>query len=251
MPLIKPVQMNIDPMVNGVDQEYEGIVEDNLDPLMLGRVKVRYGMVEDADEEDLPWCYPTANVFLGNSKDSISFSVPEIGSSVKVYYPTKDRYLPYYKGTSFNGDNMCTFFADDDYPNVYGFKDSVGNFVRVNTKKKTIQIQHSSTGNFFVDSDGSVTGTLPDGSFFEFFTGGTWKLSSGSGATSVITGTADGTITLDCQNLNVNANCINLNGQQTNIKGSCIIETGDSGPLPLVGGIATVQGGIVTSIMLA
>ena len=42
-------------MVNGVDQEYEGIVEDNLDPLMLGRVKVRYGMVEDADEEDLPW----------------------------------------------------------------------------------------------------------------------------------------------------------------------------------------------------
>ena len=96
-----------------------------------------------------------------------------------------------------------------------------------NKKKKTIQIQHSSTGNFFVDSDGSVTGTLPDGSFFEFFTGGTWKLSSGSGATSVITGTADGTVTL------------------------VLSKTGDSGPLPLVGGIATVQGGIVTSIMLA
>lgn len=250
MPLIKPVQLNADPQINGVDQEYEGIVEDNLDPLMLGRVKVRYAMVEDAEEEDLPWCYPTAPVFLGNSKDSVMFSVPEIGSSVKVYYPTKDRYMPYYKGTSFNGDNMCTFFADDEYPNVYGFKDSVGNFVRVNKKKKTITIQHSSTSNLFIDSDGSITYTLADGSYFEMLKGGTWIISSGKSATSVLKGSADGTVSLDCQTFNVTANKVNINAPSTDFSGSIASGSADGGTLTLLNGMATVAGGIITSIKL-
>ena len=250
MPLIKPVQLNSDPQVNGTEQEYEGTVENNLDPLMLGRVKVRYPMVEDAEEEELPWCYPTTPVFLGNSKDSIMFSVPEIGSSVKVYYPTRDRYMPYYKGTSLNGDNMCTFFADDDYPNVYGFKDSVGNFIRVNKKSKTITVQHSSTANLFIDSDGSITYTLPDGSYFEMLRGGTWTLSSGAGATSVLKGAADGTVSLDCQTFNVKANKVNFDVPSTDFTGSISSGSADGGTLTCLYGMAIVKGGIITSIKM-
>ena len=92
--LIKPVDINIDPNVNSVDEEYDGIVVDNLDPLMLGRVRVSYSLVEDVEDELLPWCYPSGSSFLGNSRDSIMLCVPEVGSEVKVYFPTRDRYMP-------------------------------------------------------------------------------------------------------------------------------------------------------------
>lgn len=246
--MIKPVAANIDVCVPSDAEEYEGLVVNNLDPMMLGRVQVSYAMVEDSPDENLPWCYPSTNVFLGNSKNSIMFSVPEVGSSVKVYFPTRDMYMPFYKASEFNAENMCTFFADEDYPNVYGFKDSTGNFVRVNKAKKTITIQHSSTSNLFIDSDGSLTYTLADGSFFQMNYGGTWKLSSGKGATSVITGSADGNITVDCQTFNVNANKINFNAPDTACTGSFGADAADGGFIPLPAGSITVAGGLVTAI---
>ena len=248
--LIKPIQMNIDSQVNSVDEEYDGIVVDNLDPLMLGRVKVSYSIIEDAEDKDLPWCYPTGNVFLGNSKESIAFSVPEIGSDVKVYFPTKDMYMPYYKGTEFNSENMCTFFADEDYPQVYGFKDSIGNFVRVNKKRKTITIQHSSTSNLFIDSDGSITYTLPDGSYFEMLNGGTWTISSGAGQTSVFKGTPDGIVTLDCQAFIVKSNKVTFDSPDVDCTGSLKVANADSGTLQLLNGLGTVNAGIITSLKI-
>lgn len=245
---IKPVDINIDPNVNSVDEEYDGIVVDNLDPLMLGRVRVSYSLVEDVEDELLPWCYPSGSSFLGNSRDSIMLCVPEVGSEVKVYFPTRDRYMPYYKGTEFSIENMCTFFADEDYPQVYGFKDSVGNFVRMNKKKKTITVQHSSTSNLFIDSDGSLRYTLADGSYFELLYGGSWTLSSGAGATSVISGSSDGNVQVNCQSFNVKANSISFDSPTTSTTGSFSVGNADGGMMQLNNGIATVAGGIVVSI---
>ena len=248
MVLIKPVSANIDPATPLETEEYEGLVVNNLDPLMLGRVQVSYAMVEDSPDDSLPWCYPSTNTFLGNSKNSIMFAVPEVGSTVKVYFPTGDLYMPYYKASEYNADNMCTFFADEDYPNVYGFKDSRGNFVRINKVKDTITLQHSSTCNCFIDSDGSIRVTLPDGSFFEMNVGGSWTLSAGAQATSVLSAGSDGNVTLDCQSFTVNANQAVMNTPITTCKGSLIVEKADGGMIPSPAGTTTVAGGIITSI---
>lgn len=251
MGLLKPIGANVEKDTPTLSQEYDGLVVNNLDPLMLGRIQVTYSLVEDVkDEKDLPWCYPTSPVFLGNSKDSIMFSVPEIGSEVKVYFPTQDKYMPYYKGTSFSENNMCTFFADEDYPNVYGFKDSIGNFFRVNKNKKTIMVQHTSSANMLIDEDGSLTYTLPDGSYFRMYYGGDWEILSGRGSTSVMRGDSAGTVTVDCSSFKVRANEIILDAPKTDVTGELTVKTADDGFILANNCLATVAGGIVTSIKM-
>ena len=160
--LIKPFKQLIEEYHRKKEeQEYEGFVEDNNDPLKLGRIRVRTDLYEDIDVEQLPWAYPTPNFFLGNSKNAISWSVPEVGSQVKVYYPTHDKTAPFYKGMEFNELNKCTFF-DVDYPNTYGFKDSRGNFWIVNKKTDITQYQHSSGTNIVINKDGEYTITTPE-----------------------------------------------------------------------------------------
>lgn len=165
--LIKPFKQLIDEYHRNKEaQEYDGYVENNNDPKKLGRVQVRTELYEDVDSSALPWCYPTPSYFLGNSKNSIMFSVPEIGSQVKVYYPTHDKTTPFYKGMEFNEMNKCTFF-ETDYPNTYGFKDSRGNFYIVNKATDITQYQHSSGTNIKIESDGTYTITTPDGSYIQ------------------------------------------------------------------------------------
>ena len=107
--LIKPYGPLVEANKPTEDNTYIGIVTDNNDPKKLGRLKVFCAIYEDMDLEALPWCFPTLNTFLGNSPDSISFSVPEIGSQVRVSFPTKDKYAPYYSGCEMNERNRCTY----------------------------------------------------------------------------------------------------------------------------------------------
>jgi len=135
--------------------EYSGDVEDNLDPLKLGRLKVRISIFEDIPTDQLPWSFPSVPTFLGNSLNAIMFSVPEIGSQVKVFFPTQDLYHPFYKGADLTLDNKCTFF-DEDYPECYGLKDSTGNYIKVNKKTKNIKIYHSTGSVFEMDANKKV-----------------------------------------------------------------------------------------------
>lgn len=146
------------------NNSYLGIVADNNDPKKLGRVRVLIPLYEDMELDSYPWACPQFSTFLGNSPNAISFSVPEVGSQVRVTFPTKDIYAPYYSGCEINSENKCTFF-DEDYPNCYGSKDSVGNFVKINKKKKTAHIQHSSTLNLQVAEDGTFAITNPNGTY--------------------------------------------------------------------------------------
>lgn len=149
---------------------YIGVVSDNNDPKKLGRVKVLIPLFEDMEPDSYPWAYPLLSTFLGNSPNAVSFNVPEIGSQVRVSFPTKDIYAPYYSGCEMNEENKCTFF-DEDYPNCYGSKDSRGNFIKVNKKTDKTTIQHSSTTNVEVTQDGTVTLTNPNGSSIMFDSG--------------------------------------------------------------------------------
>lgn len=203
--LIKPFKQLIEEYHRKKEtQEYSGFVEDNNDPKKLGRIKVRTELYEDVDFDALPWCYPTPNFFLGNSKNAVCFSVPEIGSQVKVYYPTHDKTAPFYKGMEFNEKNKCTFF-DIDYPNTYGFKDSRGNFIIINKATDITQYQHSSGTNIKIESDGTYTITTPDGSYIYSDCNGNMRI-------------CGNTLTINMNDsININANTINLTGTDSNI----------------------------------
>lgn len=163
--IIKPFGKVVNDMKTPTTKDsYLGIVADNNDPKKLGRVRVLIPLYEDMDLEDYPWACPTLNTFLGNSANSISFSVPEVGSQVRVTFPTKDLYAPYYSGCEMNENNKCTFF-DEDYPNCYGTKDSVGNFVKVNKAKETVHMQHSSSLNLQISKNGTFAITNPRGTY--------------------------------------------------------------------------------------
>ena len=107
--LIKPYGPIIESGKPTEDESYVGIVADNEDPKKLGRCRVFCSLYEDIDLEALPWCFPTLETFLGNSPNSIAFSVPEIGSQVRVTFPTHDKYAPYYSGCELNERNKCTY----------------------------------------------------------------------------------------------------------------------------------------------
>jgi len=194
--LIKPFDRLVKEHKNHEDLIYLGIVVDNIDDKKLGRVRVRIPLYEDLMDHQLPYASPNLPYFLGNSKNSIMFSVPEIGSEVNVSFPTQDKYSPFYHGAELNENNKCTLF-DEDYPNSYGFKDSKGNFTKINKHTDTWVFQHSSGINIIM-SNNVLAGNLPNGSYFELDTvgslGGACRLHNQDGSSIEMPG--DNTIKL-------------------------------------------------------
>jgi hypothetical protein len=78
---------------------YYGIVEDNKDPLKLGRLKVRTPLMHDQETlptKDLPWAqYVAPN---GGSKDVGFYFIPEIGAQVIVNHIGGSPWYPVWLG---------------------------------------------------------------------------------------------------------------------------------------------------------
>ena len=96
---------------------YLGIVEDNIDPRRLGRIKVRVQCLFDGNEiatEDLPWAFPYKDL-VGKT-----FSVPAVGKIVNVVFDNGSIYSPEYicaEHYNINLENKLGSLSDDEYKN--------------------------------------------------------------------------------------------------------------------------------------
>lgn len=241
--LIKPFTLLLREQIDPASMSFLGCVEDNNDPEKIGRIKVRISIFSELPTEDLPWAYPMLGSH-GNSSDYGGLNVPEIGSQVRISFPSRDLTAPYYSGAELNQVNRTTFF-DDDYPHTYGYKDSIGNFVKVNKERGTIHLQHTSTTNMQVAYDGSIKVSLAGGAYFVFDNGKNFEMNIG---TLDVTGSADGSLDVNANNeINLKARTINIEGKVT-VKGDFQPLNGASGSFVSNGNFIEVTNGIITSI---
>ena len=92
-----------------LNQEFIGIVVDSNDPDILGRCKLRvYGVFDDLQDEELPWAFPYGmSVFAGGqSKGAGAFSVPKVGTKVRVSFMNGDIHSPVWHGVHHLNDDM-------------------------------------------------------------------------------------------------------------------------------------------------
>ena len=241
--LIKPFTPLFKGEPDATTMSYIGNVVDNNDPKKLGRIKVRISVYSELKDDALPWASPLL-ASHGNSQDYGGLNVPEVGSQVRITFPSRDFTAPYYSGAELNETTRTTFF-DDDYPNTYGYKDSVGNFVRINKERGTAQLQHSSTTNMQVAPDGSIKVGLAGGAYFIFDNGNNFDMNIG---TLDISGSADGSLNIDANNeVNISAGQVNIKGNVA-IDGDLNLKNGVSGSFMSMGNFIVVENGIIVSI---
>lgn len=241
--LIKPFSILFKDQVEPTAMSYLGLVEDNNDPEKLGRLKVRIAPYSELKTEDLPWACPKLGTH-GNSTEYGGLNVPELGSQVRVEFPSRDFTAPYYSGAELNATNRTTFF-DEDYPHTYGYKDSVGNFIKINKERGTAHLQHYSGTNTQIASDGSMKVSLSNGAYFIFDNGNNFELNIG---TLDISGTADGSLNVNANNeLDIKTGQLNIKGNVA-IDGDLNLKNGVSGSFVAMGNFITVENGIIVSI---
>lgn len=76
------------------DTHWLGEVIDNVDPNGSGRCRIKvYGKFDLLEDEDIPWAIPANTALVG------SYSVPNIGEIVSIYFDNGNIYTPVYKNT--------------------------------------------------------------------------------------------------------------------------------------------------------
>lgn len=127
--------------------DYIGIVVFNEDPKKIGRVKVEIPELLEGEVENLPFVLP--KVFSPNPEGT-SLNVPEVGSKIWIEFLNGDIYLPFYKAF-YNSE--LTYLSSpkggidefqEKYPNVYGYLDSTGTYVKIDKENRFMEIQHTS-----------------------------------------------------------------------------------------------------------
>lgn len=98
------------------NKTYLGVVEDNLDPKRLGRVKVRVmNVFDDIPLEDIPWANPWKDL------NGSEFNVPEKGKVVLVVFDQGKQTHPefiYSEHYNINLENKINKLSDTEYVNM-------------------------------------------------------------------------------------------------------------------------------------
>lgn len=154
-------------------ERWTGRVVSNVDPLRMGRIKVRiFGIYDDVPDDALPWAMSEQR-YLGASTSNLI--VPEVDTVIRGYFESSDPYKPIYDGMitvenpavakleSFAGmrspgDAILDEATNDmDYPNVMVlFKTDAGEGVTLNKANGRMKITHRSGLKLQIDPNGSI-----------------------------------------------------------------------------------------------
>lgn len=231
-------------------KDWFGIIVDNQDPLLIGRVKVRvfelfdqrkpineFGDYPDTElslkeytndenflisKTDLPWIMPTQPLTFGggSSNGAGSFSFPKLQTVVRVKFSAGDIYSGEYTSIVKPNESMIGFLQGDDYINsqVILF-DEDENLRIIYTKSIGIQIFHKES-QFVIRPDSSIFIEHKDSeSMLEF---------KGSDITMVANRQIDITAT---DKVTVNSEYIHINGINVDIGTQPVFSSVNGEPL--------------------
>ncbi|MEW6211592.1 MAG: phage baseplate assembly protein V [Acidobacteriota bacterium] len=134
-----------------------GVVTNNQDPDGLGRVKVRFPWLSDADESE--WARIAAPMA---GKDRGAYFLPEVDDEVLVAFEHGDPRFPYVIGALWNGKDAPPATNDDGKNNVRVIKSRSGHVIRLNDEdgKEMIEIVDKSEKNSIVFDTAKNTITI-------------------------------------------------------------------------------------------
>jgi len=199
-------------MVNNLKLRHRGTVVDNNDPKKLGRVKCTVPRILEGKTDNLPWCYPREQSFLGGIANSKYFAVPEMSSTLEIAFPFHDPHHPVFVGYWSDESNKVTTvddvplhgaaapgvpLFDEDYPDSYGMVDSTGFWWKYNKIKKEFKFKHPSGAYISIDSDGNLKEFYPGDAFrevtgnLEVVVGGNKTETVGGDKTNTVQGKTD------------------------------------------------------------
>jgi uncharacterized protein involved in type VI secretion and phage assembly len=132
-------------------------VTNNQDPDALGRVKVRFPWLSDADESE--WARIAAPMA---GKDRGAYFLPEVDDEVLVAFEHGDPRFPYVIGALWNGKDAPPATNDDGKNNVRVIKSRSGHVIRLNDEdgKEMIEIRDKSEKNSIVFDTAKNTITI-------------------------------------------------------------------------------------------
>ena len=134
-----------------------GIVTNNQDPDGLGRVKVKFPWLSDADEST--WARVAV---LMAGKERGTYFLPEVEDEVLVAFEHGDLRFPYVIGSLWNGKDTPPAKNDDGKNNIRLIKSRSGHVIRLNDEdgKEKIEIVDKSGKNSLTFDTASNTLTI-------------------------------------------------------------------------------------------
>ena len=136
-----------------IDGYVEAVVVDNVDPLGIGRIKVRVPNLIDPDLGAVPWIGQHRQSPFGQGQGFGCYGSPAIGAKVRIRLQNNDLNYCLAEADSYHTTDANPKFKD---PNTWGFKDPSGNELFVNMTTKDWQFTHSSGTKLSYDSQGNL-----------------------------------------------------------------------------------------------
>lgn len=137
---------------------YRGIVVNNYDPELAGKIQVRVLPVfQSIDDAVLPWAIPAMPISSGAGYGTGTLAIPIVGSFVWVFFEEGDIYQPVYFAEAQNLAYGIPAQTQAGYPNTRVISFPSGIQLIVDDTTPSITILHPTQSVIVIDGNGKTT----------------------------------------------------------------------------------------------